>query len=384
MSIFDYIPTLPEGSFDIGDDIEFEISQSVVNIAQEVSDICTEFNELGTELDILKKMENQNLSFEDFSGSNIGVRISTGKGLIGSVLGGTKDPVTGSKGVNIQVEPKITFGELFIRKMKELISRVWMSIKNFFISIFHFFQSKIAQTDKLLSDTNFSKIQAYYSNNQNTNVKLTQYSVSNPIDEYMKDSEILKTSIPKLRNAIISVISSVENPVSDFRYKRSQNITDNNIEEVSNIIEEIYRGILPHNLNSDIANEMNISRIIRHKYFGDSKKKVSQEIKSVVDNPAIYEYIISNDAFKSFRELYKENEKTINEATKEVDRFKKSLQDIYVNSTYYSDLQRKMVIYRKLLTTMLFTVIIYWELYFTIRSDVMACARAIVNESDNI
>jgi hypothetical protein len=379
MSLTDYIPTLPEGSFDIPDDIYEDISQATMILAQESSDIYNEFLGFETDLGILQKMETNNVSFEASPGeSNIGVHIGTGP-LLGRVLGGKKDPVTGKQGLDIRVEPKITVGELFMRKVRELAKRVWTAIKNFFISIFHFFQSKIVQTDKMLSSTNFSLITGYYENRNKVMVKVLKYNVDDVGKEFLKDSKILQNSIPALRDAILSVISSVENPIGDLVRQENQDHIARSVEETGKIIQDIYKGILPLNLNIDLVNEINITKLIRQKYFGNAKKSVEQDIRTVISDASLYEYIISDEAFKSFRSMYRENEKTIQEATRKVDKFKQVLENIEVSSTFYMDLQTNMGIYRRLLTTMLFTCTSYWELYFTIYSDIIRCAKAIID-----
>jgi hypothetical protein len=351
--------------------VELDVSQNYNALLFESADIFNECIQYEKDMSILQQSKETFVSVESID-SDIGVRVGLG--------GGKKDRVTGKAPLlDVHVTPKIKLMDAFIRKVKEIAVRVWTAIKNFFISIFHFFQSKIHAADKLLTNTNFSVIQAYF-NSSSLSVKtdLTKYALREPIADFKQDTDILRSSIPSLRDAILQVINNVEYPTDKYNSKAYVKQYNKDVSETAKIIESIYGQILPKNINPDLMSEMNIASVLRKKYFGDKKEKAVMEIKDFIKDPSIYEWIISDDAFNSFKSMYKQCQESIADATKAVDRFKKTLDNIQESSDFYTDLQYQMMNYRALLTTMLYTVIAYWELYFTIRTDTMNSARAIV------
>jgi hypothetical protein len=370
MSIEDYLPVSLEDV--VPGEIEFDISETIFFITEEAMGIEEEFLNMETEY--------ATIATESMLNAGVDVSIGTGS-LLGKVVGSKKDPITGNRPLDIHVKSDLSIGEKFIRKAKELASRIWAAIKNFFLSIFHFFQSKVFQADKMLSNTNFPIITEYYNNRaKNITANLTEYAISDPVAEYIKDAKVLQLSIPLLRNAILNIINTVE--TRDIAGKANQRAMSANIDEVQAIANHIYGGILPSGANASILSEMNISRFIRQKYFGESKHTKEQEIRDVIKHPNIYEAIMSDSSYRSFKDLFRENEKTIREASREMDKFRSELQNINVSSTFYTELQQKSFMYRRLLTTMLFTCVAYWDLYFTIYSDTLRSIRAILAQKN--
>ncbi len=367
-SITDYIPTLPEDSFtNINDELDIDIGISVIELAQEACNIDNEMQELIIACDgskVIATMESGNTR------ADIGVRVG---------LKNQKDPITG-KGdfLDIHIDSKISLFEVFFRKLKEFGVRVLAAIKNFFISIFQFFQSKLHKSDKLLIDTNFRKIQEYYSNPLiSVKTAMTVFAIENPVEEFKKDEEILRYAIPKLHDLIVQLVEGVKYPNNDTSLPSNKK-TASIQQDIDATIKEIFKTALPNNTNQDLVNETNISRIIRKKYYGEEKEKREVEIKEIIKSPGIYESIISDSAFKSFQEVYKQCNKSISDATRALGTLQKDLQSMYKGGNYYNELQYVVQRYRGLLTTMLYTTIAYWDLYFVIRNNTMIAARAII------
>ncbi len=366
-SITDYIPTLPEDSFtNINDELNIDMGISVIELAQEACAIESEMQELISACDGSKVVA----TMEGGINADVGVRVG---------LKNQKDPITG-KGdfLDIHVDPKISLFEVFFRKLKEFGIRVLAAIKNFFISIFQFFQSKLHKSDKLLIDTNFRKIQEYYANPSiSVKTSMTIFAIDNPIEEFKKDEEVLRYAIPKLHDLIVQLVEMVKYPNSDAGTPSNKK-TISIQQDINDTIREIFKTALPSNTNHDLVGETNISRIIRKKYYGVEKEKREIEIKEIIKSPDIYESIISDTAFKSFQEVYKQCNKSISDATRALGTLQRDLQNMYKGGNYYNDLQYAVQRYRGLLTTMLYTTIAYWDLYFVIRNNAMIAARAIV------
>lgn len=285
---------------------------------------------------------------------------------------------------NITVETKINVSinvsliDTLKEKFKNFIQMIWQKIKDFFYSVFHFFESKILQINNKYLKDNIDKINAYFSNNKDElTCKMHKYIISNPIENFVVDSNVLKDAIPVLCNTIDNLINKLYSDISNFDSVRYAMGFDKEDSTIKVLKQRILEEIAPKNYNIDLVSTPNIAKLLKIKYFGDEYTEIiEQPIKSVITNSSIFNNIISDEVYFSFKEMYKVSKITITSCQKDIEKFNKSVQS---DKLSYEFIKMHMSSYRQLLTMVLYTIIAYWNMYHTIRTDVISAANAIIN-----
>jgi len=376
-SLDDYIPKIPMGLDDNVIDVEDNISYEIVNALSELH--CTTSDLLQTESELVLRYisDEYGISFENVD-ADIGIQIG---------IKPSRDPHTGTPNVlDVKINSRVGFFESLAKKMRDLALRVATAIRNFFVSIHHFFQSKISKVDNMLLHANFSIVDKYYSDtSKSCKIKLTKYMINDPIAEYKKDQDVLRLAVPRLKDAIITLVDHIENPITlqeKTGSKSDMYVTyQRDRDEIQTLFDEIFGKLAGPHVNLEMIHEMNIARVIRLKYFGDKKTSDIFEVRDVIPNKEVFDTITSDNAYHSFKNLFKQSDECLEIALKVANRFNKSLRMMYNSpSTVYTEIQGVILKFRGLLTALLYTNIAYWELYFSIRQNALAALRAIIRD----
>lgn len=268
------------------------------------------------------------------------------------------------------------------RGIKDVLTRMWAAIQDFFKSVLNFFQSTVFRRDINILQKNFRYLQRYYTDNSAPSIKcnLTVYMSRDPFNVFINDSEILQRSIPAITNEIRILTEEIRNNHPNKSQERKYAYKeDEHSERIKSIQDEIFSKVIPSHLNPRLVTEDTIVGDIRSKYFGEKKEKLEQEIKDVITNLDSYSKLISQESFDVFKRMKDECDRSITTSLREINQFKDDVTAQKGGKDLYDMMRANVVSYKRLLSMLLRMSILYWELYYTFRTDSISAANAIIN-----
>ncbi len=250
------------------------------------------------------------------------------------------------------VDVKVDIITTIVSKIKQFLWRIWEAIRNFFENVFHFFQSKIMRTEQKILKDNFHKIETYYRESESVKIDMYTYLVTDPGKEYLDDSKTFERAVPEICAHIDNIIREIENPsgfINSVKYTTGFNRDDSGIKKLK---KELFGKLAGSKADPNILTENNISTVIRHKYFGEQREISEQEIKQVFTDISVYKSIISEDAYKAFKNLYTNSRKTINDSIKAINSFELFISKASGNQLKYMAVDSRLKDHRNLLVTL--------------------------------
>lgn len=293
-----------------------------------------------------------------------------------------------------------------IDKLKEVIYRIFIAIQDFFKNIMVMIQSKLFKYDVKLLYEYGKIIKNYYespNSDKNITVNVTNYAIPDPISNYILDKKLLEEYIPELCNIIKDKIHDIEtgpqikipldNPIQSATHPiemikttmgnipwDKEALKTSEYKHLSNkkypfieTLQEFYSKLLKKS-NTGTISELNISQIIRDKYYGSEKKKVDKSVKLVISKPEDYFEMISEDNYNAFKTNRNNYEQIISDIKSKIREFTDNAAGLE-----YDLIAFNLSGYIKYMNILFKIPLTYWNLYYDLRNTCIICMKAIIN-----
>ncbi len=292
-------------------------------------------------------------------------------------------PVVGKK-ISVSVNASKTLNDNISRFFKLLFQK----IKQFFEELFNWFSRVVLKRNSSFITKNKDTLEKYYSSGEEIEIE------SNLMDDcasvFKSDSDAMAQSIPEICNATNKVMNDVlagKNTGALQSLGRKAGLTPTQLFIINPNMKRLYEIFNVPKSGSDInqstVNSGTISDAILHKYFvGDNDNAPSTSLKRIASNINDLEWILSDDAYTTAKNNYKQLKNTCDSSIKLVDkaisdRMQSASRDGVLGAVSLTD-------YRNMVLILVRAVMAYWRVYMKIYSDIYFVASKTIHMFDKM
>lgn len=296
--------------------------------------------------------------------------------------------------VGVDVNTKINFFEKIKTFFKKLCTKILDFFQKIGNAITTYFHEKVSVERTIRLKKNLHYLKDFYdagisgsnmatkitvqtikfANNQNfeTIIKALD-TTENNFDGILDEVEDFTTSISQAKNApnIINLILFNPDSVLNLSARKYRSAR-----------KKVFGSLLP-DANPDIISDSEAKKKIRERFFGEELTRTEQDIKAVIPKYEIFIESIDEKLYSRFKAFTNNSTKKIKESNKKIDQLVSSIDKAEDPTSSYSVASGIIKQYAKLLNLLSTCISVHWELFLTIRGEIIRDGLTAINKIRN-
>lgn len=305
-----------------------------------------------------------------------------------------------TEGIKVRVDPKIKVN--FIEKIKKFVREIFQKIVDFFTNIgraiYTYFHEKIVVERSARLSRHLDLLKDFYNTGNyegitgnitvntiefqkglNFGVVIEALNVVNKyfeplvqnIEDYAKKINEMKNTPSMLGEIIRGDPLSSWFPFIHTKYEKCRN--------------ELFKALIPDQ-NPDLIQNSEVRKAIRARFFGEKLTRTEQNIKDVIPDYKVFSESLDKQLYQNYKSLVDKSSRRIRDVNRTMNELIDRIDKAEDPTSAYTQASGILNGYTKLLNLLLTCISVHWELFLTIRGEIIRIGLIAVNKlaSNNV